>query len=373
MDPIKNLVEISRYYGGNPDYIIAGGGNTSYKNDRELYVKASGVSLATIQADGFVKMSRERLGEIEKATFPEDPIEREKAVKLALGKAVLSPHNLRPSVETSLHNLIDYPYIVHTHPTLINALMCANDAQRVVEQRFGNEALYMEYTDPGYILFKRLQGLIQEYEIEHKRPPKIIFLQNHGVFVSADSIWEIKSIYKSIESRIREGVDLSLPAGEMVIRASQAAQDIAELLRDNSLVVRSYRSPLMDHFAASKERFAQISRPYSPDIIVYCKSNYLFLEQQWGREQIHSQLKNFKSTYGYYPKVIVEEQGGLIITEENEKSIKTVLEVYQDLMKISYLSEQFGGPHFMTEEQIAFIDSWEVENYRRSMARSTGR
>jgi hypothetical protein len=66
---------------------------------------------------------------------------------------------------------------------------------------------------------------------------------------------------------------------------------------------------------------------------------------------------------------MVEEKGGLIIAEENGQTIQTVLEVFHDMMKISYLSDQFGGPHFMTEEQIAFIDSWEVENYRRSVAR----
>jgi hypothetical protein len=43
--------------------------------------------------------------------------------------------------------------------------------------------------------------------------------------------------------------------------------------------------------------------------------------------------------------------------------------VFTDMMKISYLSEQFGGPHFMTDGQISFIDNWEVENYRRSVAK----
>jgi hypothetical protein len=66
---------------------------------------------------------------------------------------------------------------------------------------------------------------------------------------------------------------------------------------------------------------------------------------------------------------MVEEQGGLIVSEEDEKSLHTVLEVFHEMMKISWLSEQFGGPHFMTKEQIAFIDSWEVENYRRRVAR----
>ena len=46
----------------------------------------------------------------------------------------------------------------------------------------------------------------------------------------------------------------------------------------------------------------------------------------------------------------------------------TVKEVFEDAMKISWLSESFGGQHFMTAEQINFIDTWEVENYRRKVA-----
>jgi rhamnose utilization protein RhaD (predicted bifunctional aldolase and dehydrogenase) len=369
MDHLSRLVEISRFYGSNPDYVIAGGGNTSYKNDSELYIKASGISLASITAEGFVKMSREKLNQIGEAVFPEDPAEREQAVKVALGKAVISPENLRPSVETSLHNLIDYPYIVHTHPTLVNAVMCANDAREVVEERFGQDALYMEYTDPGYILFKKLEGLIREYEHSHHRAPRIIFLQNHGVFVGGGTIDEIKSVYHSIESRINEGNELSLPASEPLERSSGIVREVVEFMNGLNYKVRSFRSPLIDHFTASSDQFKLISRPFSPDIIVYCKSNYLFLEENLERERIYEELNAFERSYGYLPKVMIEEKGGLIIAEENEKSIQTVLEVYVDLMKISYLSEKFGGPHFMTEAQIAFIDSWEVENYRRSIAR----
>jgi hypothetical protein len=103
---------------------------------------------------------------------------------------------------------------------------------------------------------------------------------------------------------------------------------------------------------------------------VYCKSNYLFLEKGIDSQELEKKLEDFEKAHGYYPKVIVEEQGGLIITEEHMKSLHTVLEVFTDMMKISYLSEQFGGPHFMSPEQINFIDNWEVENYRRKVAKS---
>jgi len=371
MDPLDALVEISRSYGSNPEYVIAGGGNTSLKNENELFVKASGVSLATIGADGFVKMSRPKLNELENTSFPIEPAEREEAVKRALNAAILAPQHLRPSVETSLHNLIAYRYIVHTHPTRVNAVMCARDAEKIIHERFGTEALYMAYTDPGYTLFRKLRGMIRSYEQEHHVPPKIIFLQNHGVFVGADSVEEIRVLYNTIMDRIGEGVDLSMPDDAAVERKSDASSCLAGYFGGRDLIVRSFRSPLTDHFSASKSRFDRISRPFSPDIIVYCKSNYLFLEKGLGCAGIEKRLGAFESRFGYYPKVTIEQEGGVIITEESEKSVRTVLEVYTDMMKIAYLSDQFGGGHFMTEEQIAFIDSWEVENYRRSVARKS--
>ena len=369
MSDIQQLIEISRHYGNDPAYVIAGGGNTSFKDDERIWIKASGIPLAGIGESGFVCLSRQKLLEIEENTYSEDSVLREEQVKSDMQKAIISPENLRPSVETSLHNLIDYAYIVHTHPTLVNAMMCANDAQKEVEERFGREALYVEYTDPGYILFKKLQTQIQSYRESYGFAPKIIFLQNHGVFVGANSISEVKDIYDSIESRIRNGIDLELPSGKMEAYQSELSSIVLDHYASRNLVSKTFRNPLSDYFSASSKQYQKISRPFTPDIIVYCKSNYLFMEE--GVEGIEAELRleEFEKGWGYYPKVIVEEKGGLIIVEENELSIRTVLEVFTDMMKISYLSEQFGGPHFMTQKQISFIDNWEVENYRRSVAK----
>jgi NAD(P)-dependent dehydrogenase (short-subunit alcohol dehydrogenase family) len=46
--------------------------------------------------------------------------------------------------------------------------------------------------------------------------------------------------------------------------------------------------------------------------------------------------------------------------------------VFEDLMKVSFLSESFGGPHFLSAKDIQFIETWEVENYRKSVAKSAG-
>ena len=365
MSNIQELITVSRHYGNDPAYVIAGGGNTSFKDDERIWIKASGIPLAGIGESGFVCLSREKLGKMEVITYSEDSVLREEQVKSDLQDAIISPENLRPSVETSLHNLIDYTYVIHTHPTLVNGLMCSNQVKQEVETRFGTDALYVEYTDPGFILFKKVQERIVAYRKQFGKAPVIIFLQNHGVFVGADSVDEIQSVYESINRQIGSGIDTSIPDHAAEVYESTTSLTLEKHFASRGLISKSIRCALVDHFSESMEKYKKIALPFSPDIIVYCKSNYLFLGGNMEADLVKGACEQFEKTHGYYPKVIIEEKGGLIVIEENERSLENVLEVFIDQMKISFLSEKFGGPHFMTPEQIQFIDNWEVEHYRR--------
>ena len=61
MKEIQQLIEISQFYGHDSRFVIAGGGNTSYKNEERIWVKASGSSLATITEEGFAILDRAKL------------------------------------------------------------------------------------------------------------------------------------------------------------------------------------------------------------------------------------------------------------------------------------------------------------------------
>jgi rhamnose utilization protein RhaD (predicted bifunctional aldolase and dehydrogenase) len=51
---IKELLEISNFFGNNKDFVIAGGGNTSFKDENTIWIKASGVPLAGLTEEGLV-------------------------------------------------------------------------------------------------------------------------------------------------------------------------------------------------------------------------------------------------------------------------------------------------------------------------------
>ena len=73
---LKVLLALSHHYGSDPEYILAGGGNTSYKTVKHLYIKASGVELARIDGGGFVCLNRDLLAGTWDKEYSEDPTRR---------------------------------------------------------------------------------------------------------------------------------------------------------------------------------------------------------------------------------------------------------------------------------------------------------
>ena len=375
---LQELIDISRFYGKDKRYVIAGGGNTSMKTQDRLWVKASGFALSDISEEGFAIIDRSKLQLISTKTYSEDPFEREREIKDDLTEANTTRER-RPSVETSLHDLIPGKFVVHLHPTLVNGLMCGNDAGAKVKALFGTRALYVPYTDPGYTLFKTIEKQLTDFRTSQGKDPEVIFLQNHGIFVGAETTREIRSIYDSVFSAIAAEVKGELPSGEHTLPAgiTEIMPAIRMMLSGEDLkTLRLRNNALVRQFTSSGRAFEKISRPFTPDIIVYCKSNYIYSEASDSPaallKDIEGQIMHFSKNHGYPPKVILVRGLGMIAVGDNAAGADIILDVFEDAIKISRYSESFGGPHFMTDTQIQFIDTWEVENYRRKAAAGAG-
>jgi rhamnose utilization protein RhaD (predicted bifunctional aldolase and dehydrogenase)/NAD(P)-dependent dehydrogenase (short-subunit alcohol dehydrogenase family) len=371
---IQDLIEISRHYGSQKEYVIAGGGNTSFKTDDKLWVKASGFALATIGEEGFAVMDRSKLASISVNEYSADPFERESQIKDDLAEATITKGK-RPSVETSFHNAINYKFVVHLHPTAVNGIMCSNQAEAMVKKVFGEEAVYIPYIDPGYILFKAVETKIIDFRAEKGYDPKIILLQNHGIFVSADTIQEIISIYNTIIANIEKQV--KIPVDETVLPVAGHVTEVVPAIRaivsaTGLKTIKVSNSVLVERFNRDAASFEKVNYPFTPDLIVYCKSKYVYVEEVSSTEAtieaFKTKFEQFVSSNNYTPKVVFIKGIGMLSIGDNASQSNTIKEVFEDAMKISWLSESFGGQHFMTPSQINFIDTWEVENYRRKVA-----
>ena len=125
---LEKITALSVKYGSDARFVLAGGGNTSFKDETYLYVKPSGVSLASIQPENFVKMERAQIRKIFTGNLPSDVNEREAAAKDLMMAAVRS--GSRPSVEAPLHELLPFAYVVHLHPAMVNGMTCAEKGPR---------------------------------------------------------------------------------------------------------------------------------------------------------------------------------------------------------------------------------------------------
>ncbi|HKJ78104.1 MAG TPA: SDR family NAD(P)-dependent oxidoreductase, partial [Prolixibacteraceae bacterium] len=374
---IKDLIDVSRYYGKRKEYVIAGGGNTSFKNKEHLWIKASGINLGDIDENGFCVLDRKKLNDIPSQEFSSDPATREEEVKNALLNARIDPASgLRPSVETSLHNLFSHNYVVHTHSTLVNGLMCSNQAEEKSKEIFGEEVLFVPYSDPGYVLFTLIAEEIRKYNEKFGRDPQIVLIQNHGIFVAANSIDEIHGIYAGVESKLKSTFKKfpehkNLDVSEKLIAVLPA---VRMLLSDEKIkVATAFNSSWTLKFIQNKGSFENgIAKPFNPDQMVYCGSEYLFIENNSSGEAIideaQSSISDFINRKGVAPKVIFIQNEGVIVAEDSPVSVAYLKDIVNDFCQISTLSENFGGPHPLTPEQAAFIENWEVEHYRKKVS-----
>ncbi len=147
------------------------------------------------------------------------------------------------------------------------------------------------------------------------------------------------------------------------------------LSEEDTKVIRCRHNTLIAKYYQNQQEFHKISLPLTPDMIVYCKTRYMFIEQSSTAdkilESIKQQLPRFQTEYGYLPKVIIIKNVGIIAVDDSVSAAEAVLDIYEDLIKTSHYSSFLGGTKFLTPDQVAFIDKWEVENYRRKIARSS--
>ena len=374
---IKNLIQISQYFGKQKEYVIAGGGNTSYKNNEYLYVKASGACLATVEENDFVVILREKMNSISKKKYSVDPLKREEYLKKDLTHCIADNKKLeKPSVEASLHNLLNYAYVVHTHPWFVNALGCSMEAKKHCKLILGEEVLFIEYASPGYELFQKVKKYISDYRKEKEFDPKIILLENHGIFVSGDNIEEIKTLYKDIQKKIEASFNEKIEFSELPI--NEIVTDILPAIRmllsqgNFAKIATIKNNTLIQHYISGEAN--DIPSRLAPQHVTYCKAAHLYIENSKSARQIieniQSGLKKFNEKYRYFPNIIVLKNIGIIGIGDTFNEANRTLDTFEDLLKITYYSKNFGGPKPLTKKEIESIKICEAQNNKQKKHRS---
>ena len=353
---LEKITELSRFYGSDPAYVLAGGGNTSCKDEKFLYVKPSGVTLAAITEKDFVKMDRAVIRDCFAKEFS-DVKEREAFAKRMMAFAVVNDGG-RPSVEAPLHELMPFTFVVHLHPALVNGMTCANDGKEWCAKLFP-EALWVDYCDPGFYLAQQVAVGCGEYRKSFGKDAKVIFLQNHGVFVAADTAEEIRAIYDNIMTTLAAHCEKAGVAVELAEKAidTDSVMEYAPVLR--GYMAESGKVATV----VSSGHFTIPRGPLTPDHLVYAKAFGVVSDAP-----CKADVDAFKAERGYLPRMVEVPGKAVFCAGAKKTSADTVLALARNGAQIEQIAGAFGGVHYLNDAQRGFIENWEVESYRAKVA-----
>jgi len=386
---LHDLVALARRFGTDPEFARGGGGNISVKVDGILYIKPSGTSLAALTPESVIALE---IGPLMKLLDgpPERPAARgtDEVMQIALGARVGVPDGRRPSVECLFHALLPERFVLHTHPTTVNAVTCATRGTEICERLFGQSVLWVPYTDPGLPLARVIRDARRGHEERtHTAAPRRMLLQNHGLIVTGDSIAEIEEtsvrLVAAIQAHLAEAAAISWGDVERLAAAEARAalHAVGPALRallatgDRLKVVTFDDSPLAVSTAGSAlGRELAMGGPLTPDQIVYAGSSPLLLDAPKGAtpdqlvDALTKGLAARASTETEAPAVVLVSGLGLFAVGDSHAQADTVRQVYLDAAGVSVEAHRLGGVRPLAEAERGFIERWEAEGYRRGVA-----
>lgn len=192
---IKNLKNMSLKIGKYVSNVQGGGGNTSVKlNSKEMLVKASGHTLMDVkQKKAYCSMNLAPL--IDFLNMCSDISDDEFSKKIRSFSKEKS--KFRPSMESGLHALIPYTYVIHSHSIFANILNCSMEGKKISKSLFP-ELLWLDYLNPGKELTLSLRDHLKTLKIK----PQIIFLQNHGLITCSDDFLQAVHLHEYVNKKI---------------------------------------------------------------------------------------------------------------------------------------------------------------------------
>ena len=195
-DPIAQLIDLAHRIGRPGNLAILGEGNVStLVSEGVMAVKASGSSLATLDAGGIAHCHLAKL--LPAMTGPQLP---DNQIDQVLLDSRVTPESRKPSTEGFFHaGLLSLPgikFVAHCHPNAVNAVLCSPVAEKFAKHRqcpdevvcCGSESLLLPYIDPGLALSRAMIPAVQEFAARTGRLPRVILLANHGVICPAGTV-----------------------------------------------------------------------------------------------------------------------------------------------------------------------------------------
>ncbi|MFV0429670.1 MAG: class II aldolase/adducin family protein [Arachnia sp.] len=367
----SDLIRLANEFGADETYSRAGGGNASVKHGGVLHIKPSGVPLATLGDADLVPL---RIDVLLKALDSDAPVEGDPVRAAAQAAQIGDTAGRRPSVEILFHASIPDALVLHLHPLVANAITCNVRGRELTKELLGDQAVWVDYIDPGVPLARGVAAARREHEARTGQPaPAITLLGNHGIIVSGASYDDVTARTRWLTATVQAAID-----------ATQAPTAFGES-RDVGWIASAFRDAVGGAAVAWSRGDEDIVRtssgtaagpvsggPLTPDQIVYAGSLPLVLEAADSNERIAQRIADFRATHGRPPLVAVIPSVAVIAAGDSDKAAQNALATYLDALRVARDADRIGTVRVMSPSERHFIEHWEAEAYRKSVAASGG-
>ncbi len=309
---------LSAKLGKNPLQVQGPGGNTSIKGGGQMWIKASGTELAHAQnQDIFVRV--DQIAAAREAAGGGDG---------SCTDTVLDPNcDLRPSIETTFHALLDWAVVLHTHSIVTLAHATSRPGLVALKKKLAGLApVCVPYRKPGGDLTRAIQARIAP-------TTQVIVLENHGLIIAAESVGAAAMLQGEVERR------LALPAQPMSgARPSAPAPEGYEWHGPGAQLAQN---PALYQQAKSGS--------FYPDHLVFLGSG----------------LGDFSAGIDV-PAALVPGQGLLVHTQARDSARAMV----QCLIDFFAYKPSAWVPEPIGTDAEAALQNWDAEKYRQALAKN---
>jgi rhamnulose-1-phosphate aldolase/alcohol dehydrogenase len=405
---LDRLVYRSNKLGEDLTMTNTGGGNTSSKLiERDpltgqaaevLWVKGSGGDLRTAKRDGFASLYLDKVRAMKSLYL--NNAERGPKTRIEDEMYPMYSHcgfNLNPracSIDTPLHTFVPFKHVDHLHPNAVIAVAASLNQERICNEIYGGEVIYVPWQRPGFDI-----GLMIESLIKDNPKAKGVLLGHHGMsswsdddkscyetaleiveraaaYIKAHDQGELTfggAKYRGLENEARQRVLIEvLPALRGLISTGKRFVATVQYDAGTLRFVNSVDGPRLAELGTS-----------CPDHFLRTKIKPLFVDwdPESGVEALKTLLSERLAAYGadyeaYYnrcrrpdspqmrdpnPTVVLIPGLGMIALGKNKSESRVTAEFYTGAIQVMRGAEAIDRYEAMDEQEAFDIEYWSLE------------
>lgn len=370
---LHEIVRVSRELGGDPSFVLHGGGNTSVKTRgvdvtgapvELVLVKGSGWDLGTIEPAGFAPLRRDRLV----ALLELDELDDVTMVN-ELRQASLDAKAPTASIEALLHAYLPGRVVLHSHADAVVALTNREvDGERIAED-LGAGILVLPYVMPGFPLARAI-ARTDVTDVD------AVVLRNHGLFTFGDDADAVLARHREIVARAAEvcGVSAWGDDGGAAERRGSAVE-VAELRRD---VSRAAGQPFLVRQSTSARARAAAERDQldrvlgrgtaTPEHVLYTKRAPLvgldvdaYAHEYRAYVQRHAAGRDDIVELDAAPRLVFARELGMLVAGATPRDLRVVHDIALHTLDVVDAADRLGGYRSLDEADTFDIEYWSLE------------